>query len=138
MMRKTKYSWIPFTERGSEWEKTTGEDTRMLPKVTHEEGKRQKSKGRGKLKAVAGKLLKAIATGKEASKEKAGSEDVAENLLKMETGRKAAEGKTPTGNLEVISGSGSAASLPLPALQALVFVSFWSECFHTFLLLNLC
>ncbi|XP_064001758.1 uncharacterized protein LOC135173187 [Pogoniulus pusillus] len=96
MMRKTKYSWLPFTERGSEWEKTTGEDTRMLPKVTHEEGKRQESKRRGKLKAVAGKLLKAIATGKEASKEKAGSEDVAENLLKMETGRKAAEGKTPT------------------------------------------
>ncbi|XP_068016279.1 uncharacterized protein [Melanerpes formicivorus] len=96
IMRKTKYSWQPYTGRSSEWEKTTGEDTRMLLKVTHEERKMQESKRKGKLKAVAGKLLKVVATGKEASKEKSVSEDVAGNLLKTETSRKAVEGKTPT------------------------------------------
>ena len=101
----------------------------MLPKAAHEERKKQEAKRRGKLKTMAGKLLKAVAGGKEAAEEKAGGEDVAGNLLKMATSRKGAEGGTPAGNLEVISGSSPGPSLPLPALQALVFLSFWSRCF---------
>ncbi|XP_075007118.1 uncharacterized protein LOC142082703 [Calonectris borealis] len=95
IMRKTKYSWGAFTGRGSKWEKMTGENAGMLPKAMHEERKQQEAKRRGKLKTMAGKLLKAVASGKEAAEEKAGSEDVAGNLLKMATSRKEAEGETP-------------------------------------------
>lgn len=124
-----KYSWAAFAGRGSKWEKMVGENARMLPKATHEERKKQEAKRRGKLKTVAGKLLKSVASGKEAAEEKAGSEDVAGNLLKTATSRKGAEGEMPAGNLEVISGSSPGPSLPLPALQALGFISFWSRCF---------
>lgn len=129
IMRKTKYSWGAFVGRGSKLEKMSGENARMLPKTTHEERMKQEAKRRGKLKTMAGKLLKVVASGKETAEEKAGSEDVAGNLLKMATSRKEVEGETPAGNLEVISGSSPGLSLPLPALQTLVFVSFWSRCF---------
>uniref|UniRef100_A0A8C3J627 Exocyst complex component Sec6 n=1 Tax=Calidris pygmaea TaxID=425635 RepID=A0A8C3J627_9CHAR len=91
-MRKTKYSWGAFAGRGS---KLAGENARMLPKTAHEERKKQEAKRRGKLKTVAGKLLKAVAGGKEAVEEKASSEDVAGNLLKMATSRKEVEGESP-------------------------------------------
>ncbi|KAM6274091.1 exocyst complex component 3-like protein 2 [Porphyrio hochstetteri] len=94
-MRKTKYSWGTFVGRGSKWEKMAGESARMLPKAVHEERKRQEAKRRGKLKTMAGKLLKAVASGKEAAKEKAGSEDVAGSLLKVPTSRKEAEEEMP-------------------------------------------
>lgn len=129
IMRKTKYSWGAFAGRGGKWEKMAGENARMLPKAAHEERKKQEVKRRGKLKTMAGKLLKAMASGKEAVEEKAGGEDVAGNLLKTATSRKEAEGEMPAGNLEVISVSSPGPSLPLPALQAFVFVSFWSRCF---------
>lgn len=111
------------------WEKAAGENARMLPKATHEERKKQEVKRRGKLKTMAGKLLKAVASGKEAAEEKTGGVEIAGNLLKMATSRKGAEGGMPAGNLEVISGSSRGPSLPLPALQALGFVSVWSRCF---------
>ncbi|XP_075609597.1 exocyst complex component 3-like [Balearica regulorum gibbericeps] len=94
-MRKTKYSWGAFVGRGGKWEKMAGDNARMLPKATHEERKKQEAKRRGKLKTMAGKLLKAVASGKEAVEEKAGGEDVAGNLLKMATSRKEAEGEMP-------------------------------------------
>lgn len=115
--------------RGSKWEKTAEENARMLPKATQEERKKQEAKRRRKLQTMAGKLLKAVTSGKEAVEEKACGEDVAGNLLKMATGRKGTEEWLPAGNLEVISGSSPGTSLPLPALQDLVFVSFWSTCF---------
>lgn len=129
MMRKTKYFWGAFPGRGSKWDKVAGENARMLPRATHEEKKQQEAKRRGKLKTMAGKLLKAVASEKEAVEEKAGGVEMAGNLLKMATSRKGAEGGVLAGNLEVISGSSPGPSLPLPALQALVFVSFWSRCF---------
>ncbi|XP_037249247.1 exocyst complex component 3-like protein isoform X4 [Falco rusticolus] len=95
MMRKTTYSWGPFAGRGSKWEQMAGENARMLPKATHEERKKQELKRRGKLKTMAGKLLKAVASGKEIVEEKAGGEDVARSLLKMETSRKRAGGEMP-------------------------------------------
>ncbi|KAM6359444.1 exocyst complex component 3-like isoform 8-T22 [Alca torda] len=95
IMRKTKYSWGAFAGRGSKLEKMSGENARMLPKTAHEERKKQEAKRRGKLKNVAGKLLKVVASGKETAEEKDGSEDVAGNLLKMATSRKEVEGETP-------------------------------------------
>ncbi|KAM9557091.1 uncharacterized protein ACIB01_008428 isoform 5-T6 [Guaruba guarouba] len=95
MMRKTKYFWGAFAGRGSKWEKVAGEDARMLPKATHEEKKQQEAKKRGKLKTMAGKLLKAVAGGKEAVEEKAGGVEMAGHLLKMATCRKGAEGGVP-------------------------------------------
>ncbi|XP_054056274.1 uncharacterized protein LOC128909089 isoform X3 [Rissa tridactyla] len=95
IMRKTKYSWGAFMGRGSKLEKMSGENARMLPKTTHEERMKQEAKRRGKLKTMAGKLLKVVASGKETAEEKAGSEDVAGNLLKMATSRKEVEGETP-------------------------------------------
>ncbi|XP_074438498.1 uncharacterized protein LOC141741559 isoform X2 [Larus michahellis] len=95
IMRKTKYSWGAFVGRGSKLEKMSGENARMLPKTTHEERMKQEAKRRGKLKTMAGKLLKVVASGKETAEEKAGSEDVAGNLLKMATSRKEVEGETP-------------------------------------------
>ncbi|XP_061854594.1 uncharacterized protein LOC133625652 isoform X2 [Colius striatus] len=92
IMKKTKYSWGDFVGKGNKWEKMAGEKARMLPKATHEERKKQEAKRRGKLKNVAGRLLKAVASGKEAVKEKAGSEDVATNLLKTVTSMKGVEG----------------------------------------------
>ncbi|XP_052639221.1 uncharacterized protein LOC128139996 isoform X1 [Harpia harpyja] len=94
-MRKMKYSWAAFAGRGSKWEKMAGENARMLPKATHEERKKQEAKRRGKLKTMAGKLLKSVASGKETAEDKAGSEDVAGNLLKTATSRKGAEGEMP-------------------------------------------
>ncbi|XP_030340511.1 exocyst complex component 3-like protein 2 isoform X3 [Strigops habroptila] len=95
MMRKTKYFWGAFAGRGSKWEKAAGENARMLPKATHEERKKQEVKRRGKLKTMAGKLLKAVASGKEAAEEKTGGVEIAGNLLKMATSRKGAEGGMP-------------------------------------------
>ncbi|KAM9014348.1 exocyst complex component 3-like isoform 1-T2 [Ara ararauna] len=95
MMRKTKYFWGAFAGRGSKWEKVAGEDARMLPKAMHEEKKQQEAKKRGKLKTMAGKLLKAVASGKEAVEEKAGGVEMAGHLLKMATCRKGAEGGVP-------------------------------------------
>ncbi|KAM9290101.1 LOW QUALITY PROTEIN: uncharacterized protein FYN16_001036 [Cariama cristata] len=95
IMRKMKYSWGAFAGRDSKWEKMAGEDAKMLPKATQEERKKQEAKRRGKLKSVAGKLLKAVTSGKEAAEEKAGGEDAAGSLLKMATSRKGAEGGTP-------------------------------------------
>ncbi|KAM6068200.1 exocyst complex component 3-like isoform 2-T3 [Theristicus caerulescens] len=92
-MRKT---WGAFVGRGSKWERMAGENARMLPKAADEERKKREEKRRGKLKTMAGKLLKAVASGKEAAEEKAGGEDVAGNLLKMATSRKEPEGETPT------------------------------------------
>ncbi|CAN0185658.1 unnamed protein product [Bubo scandiacus] len=94
-MRKMKYSWGAFAGRGNKREEMAGENARMLPKATLEERKKQEAKRKGKLKTMAGKLLKAAASGKEASEEKAGGEDVAGNLLKMSTSRKGAEGGMP-------------------------------------------
>ncbi|XP_061232306.1 uncharacterized protein LOC133224645 isoform X6 [Neopsephotus bourkii] len=95
MMRKTKYFWGAFAGRGSKWEKVAGENARMLPRATHEEKKQQEAKRRGKLKTMAGKLLKVVASGKEAAEEKAGGVEVAGNLLKMATSRKGVEGRVP-------------------------------------------
>jgi len=128
-MRKTKYSWAAFVGRGSKWEKMAGENTRMLPTATREERKKQEAKRRGKLKSMAGKLLKAVASGRETAEEKAGGEDAAGKLLKVAPSRKAVEGEAPPGNLEVISRSSPGPSLSLPPLHALVFVSFWSRRF---------
>nr|XP_047925821.1 uncharacterized protein LOC106047013 isoform X1 [Anser cygnoides] len=93
-MRKMMYSWGTFTGR-DKWEKGAGENARMLPKAGHEERKKQETKRKRKLKTVAGKLLKAVASGKETAAKKAESENVAGNLLKMGTNRKEAEGETP-------------------------------------------
>ncbi|KAM6311331.1 LOW QUALITY PROTEIN: uncharacterized protein AAHN32_001599 [Aegotheles albertisi] len=93
IMRKMN-SWGAFVGRGSKWEKMAGENTMMLPKAVHEERKKQEVKRRGKLKTMAGKLLKAVAGGKE-EEEKDGGEHVAGNLLKMATSRKEAEEETP-------------------------------------------
>lgn len=123
-MRKMKYSWGAVAGRGSKWEKTAGENMRILPKAAQEERKKQEAKRKGKLKTMAGKLLKAVASGKEAVEEKAGGEDVAGNLLKMATSRKEAEGDTSAGNLEVLSVSHPGPPLPLSALHTLVFISF--------------
>ncbi|XP_062484033.1 uncharacterized protein LOC134168394 isoform X7 [Pezoporus occidentalis] len=95
MMRKTKYFWGAFAGRGSKWEKAAGENARMLPRATHEEKKQQEAKRRGKLKNMAGKLLKVVASGKEAAEEKAGGVEMAGNLLKMATSRKGVEGRVP-------------------------------------------
>ncbi|XP_071601588.1 exocyst complex component 3-like [Heliangelus exortis] len=94
-MRKTKCSWGAFVGRGSKGEKMAGENTRMLPKAAHEERKKQEAKRRGKLKTMAGKLLKSVASGKETVEEKAGGEGMTGNLLKMAASRKEAEGETP-------------------------------------------
>ncbi|XP_074681286.1 uncharacterized protein LOC141923623 isoform X2 [Strix aluco] len=94
-MRKMKYSWGAFAGRGNKREEMAGENARMLPKATLEERKKQEGKRKGKLKTMAGKLLKAAASGKEASEEKAGGEEVAGNLLKIATSRKGAEGGMP-------------------------------------------
>ncbi|XP_057253129.1 uncharacterized protein LOC130592658 isoform X1 [Pezoporus wallicus] len=95
MMRKTKYFWGAFAGRGSKWEKAAGENVRMLPRATHEEKKQQEAKRRGKLKNMTGKLLKVVASGKEAAEEKAGGVEMAGNLLKMATSRKGVEGRVP-------------------------------------------
>lgn len=125
-MRKAMYSWGTFTGR-DKWEKGAGENARMLPKAGHEERKKLETKRKRKLKTVAGKLLKAVASGKEIAAKKAESEHVAGNLLKMGTNRKEAEGETPAGNLEDISVSSPRPSQPPPALQTLVFFSFWNS-----------
>ncbi|XP_067151121.1 exocyst complex component 3-like [Apteryx mantelli] len=93
MMRKMKCSWELFRRGGSKGEKAAGENARMLPKTTREEGNKQEAKKRGKLKNVAGKLLKAIASGKEAEEKKPENENLAGNLLKIATCRKEVEGK---------------------------------------------
>ncbi|OPJ81439.1 hypothetical protein AV530_009886 [Patagioenas fasciata monilis] len=72
-----------------------GENARMVPRDTHEERKKQEAKRKGKLKTVAGKMLKAVAGGKEAAEEKAGGEDVTGKLLKTGTSRKDVEGEMP-------------------------------------------
>ncbi|XP_012984600.2 uncharacterized protein [Melopsittacus undulatus] len=94
-MRKTKYFWGAFAGRGSKWEKVAGENARMLPRATHEEKKQQEAKRRQKLKTMAGKLLKVVASGKDEAEEKAGGVEMAGNLLKMATSRKGAEGGVP-------------------------------------------
>ncbi|XP_065694223.1 exocyst complex component 3-like [Patagioenas fasciata] len=94
-MRKIKYSWGALVGRGSKWEKMAGENARMVPRDTHEERKKQEAKRKGKLKTVAGKMLKAVAGGKEAAEEKAGGEDVTGKLLKTGTSRKDMEGEMP-------------------------------------------
>ncbi|XP_032917824.1 exocyst complex component 3-like [Catharus ustulatus] len=94
-MRRTKHSWSAFVREGNKKrEKMTGENARILPKDTHEERKKQEAKRKGKLKTLAGKLLKTVAGGKEMV-EKAGTEDVAGNLLKRPTSRKGVERGTP-------------------------------------------
>ncbi|XP_025935422.1 uncharacterized protein LOC112972706 isoform X6 [Apteryx rowi] len=93
MMRKMKCSWELFRRGGSKGEKAAGENARMLPKTTREEGNKQEAKKRGKLKNVAGKLLKAIASGKEAEEKKPENENLAGNLLKIATCKKEVEGK---------------------------------------------
>lgn len=128
-MKRTKHSWSAFVGEGNKKrEKITGENARMLPKATHEERKKQEAKRKGKLKTLAGKLLKTVVGGKEMA-EKAGTEDVAGNLLKRPTSRKGGERGTLAGNLEVISGSRPGSSLPLPSRRLLVFISFWIRCF---------
>ncbi|KAI1237577.1 hypothetical protein IHE44_0013657 [Lamprotornis superbus] len=95
IMRKTKHSWAAFVGEGNKKrEKMTGENARILPKATHEERKKQEAKRKGKLKTLAGKLLKTVVGGKE-TVEKAGAEDVAENLLKRPTSRKGVERGMP-------------------------------------------
>ncbi|XP_071415485.1 exocyst complex component 3-like protein 2 [Pithys albifrons albifrons] len=93
-MRKTKHSWAAFTGEGNKGEKMVGENTRILPKATQEEKEKREAKRKGKLKALAGKLLKTVAGGKETVK-KAGIEDMAGNLLKMPTCKKGAERGSP-------------------------------------------
>ncbi|XP_014727402.1 PREDICTED: exocyst complex component 3-like isoform X1 [Sturnus vulgaris] len=94
-MRKTKHSWAAFVGQGNKKrEKMTGENARILPKATHEERKKQEVKRKGKLKTLAGKLLKTVVGGKE-TVEKAGAEDVAGNLLKRPISRKGVEKGMP-------------------------------------------
>ncbi|XP_051477852.1 uncharacterized protein LOC127385782 [Apus apus] len=94
-MRKMKSPWGAFVGRGNKWEKMAGENTRMLPKTAHKESTKQEAKSSKKLKTMAGKLLKAVASGKEAVEEKADGEDVAGSLLKIATIWKEAEGEMP-------------------------------------------
>ncbi|XP_064569749.1 exocyst complex component 3-like [Zonotrichia leucophrys gambelii] len=94
-MQKRKHSWAAFVGGGNKKrEKITGENARILPKATHEERKKQEAKRKGKLKTVAGKLLKTVVGGKEMV-QKAGAEDVAGNLLKRPSCRKGEERGTP-------------------------------------------
>ncbi|XP_062351639.1 uncharacterized protein LOC134045723 isoform X2 [Cinclus cinclus] len=93
-MRKTKHSWEAFVGEGNKREKMTGENASILPKATHEERKKKEAKRKGKLKTLAGKLLKTVVGGKE-TVEKAGAEAVAGNLLKRPTGRKGVKRGTP-------------------------------------------
>ncbi|XP_056350197.1 exocyst complex component 3-like isoform X2 [Oenanthe melanoleuca] len=94
-MRKTKHSWAAFVGEGNKRrEKMIGENERILPKATHEERKKQEAKRKGKLKTLAGKLLKTVVGGKE-TVEKAGAEGVAGNLLKRPISRKGVERGTP-------------------------------------------
>ncbi|XP_054142896.1 exocyst complex component 3-like protein 2 [Melozone crissalis] len=94
-MQKRKNSWAAFVGGGNKkGEKMTGENARILPKATHEERKKQEAKRKGKLKTVAGKLLKTVVGGKE-TVQKAGAEDVAGNLLKRPSSRKGEERGTP-------------------------------------------
>ncbi|XP_062351640.1 uncharacterized protein LOC134045723 isoform X3 [Cinclus cinclus] len=94
IMRKTKHSWEAFVGEGNKREKMTGENASILPKATHEERKKKEAKRKGKLKTLAGKLLKTVVGGKE-TVEKAGAEAVAGNLLKRPTGRKGVKRGTP-------------------------------------------
>ncbi|XP_059706375.1 exocyst complex component 3-like protein 2 [Haemorhous mexicanus] len=94
-MQKRKHSWAAFVGGGNKkGEELTGENARILPKATHEERKKQEAKRKGKLKTLAGKLLKTVVGGKE-TVEKAGAEDVAGNLLKRPSSRKGEERGTP-------------------------------------------
>uniref|UniRef100_A0A8C5J8J8 Uncharacterized protein n=2 Tax=Junco hyemalis TaxID=40217 RepID=A0A8C5J8J8_JUNHY len=94
-MQKRKHSWAAFVGGGNKkGEKMTGENARILPKATHEERKKQEAKRKGKLKTVAGKLLKTVVGGKE-TVQKAGAEDVAGNLLKRPSCGKGEERGTP-------------------------------------------
>ncbi|XP_030922194.1 exocyst complex component 3-like [Geospiza fortis] len=94
-MQKRKHSWAAFVRGGNKkGEKMAGENARILPKATHEERKKQEAKRTGKLKTLAGKLLKTVVGGKE-TVEKAGVEDVAGNLLKRPSSRKGEERGTP-------------------------------------------
>ncbi|KAF2986303.1 hypothetical protein EK904_009832 [Melospiza melodia maxima] len=94
-MQKRKHSWAAFVGGGNKkGEKMSGENARILPKATHEERKKQEAKRKGKLKTLAGKLLKTVVGGKE-TEEKAGAEDVAGNLLKRPSCRKGEERGTP-------------------------------------------
>ncbi|XP_068803246.1 exocyst complex component 3 isoform X2 [Struthio camelus] len=93
MMRKMKCSWGLFRRSSSKGEKAAGENARMLPKTAREEGKEQEAKKRGKLKKVGGKLLKAMASGKEAAEKKPENESMAGNCLKIAICRKEVEGK---------------------------------------------
>ncbi|XP_071282489.1 exocyst complex component 3-like protein 2 [Agelaius tricolor] len=94
-MQKRKHSWAAFVGGGNKkGEKMAGENARILPKATHEERKKQEAKRKGKLKTLAGKLLKTVVGGKE-TVEKAGAEDVAGNLLKRPSSRKGEERGTP-------------------------------------------
>ncbi|XP_039568644.1 exocyst complex component 3-like isoform X2 [Passer montanus] len=94
-MQKRKHSWAAFVGGGNKkGEKMAGENARILPKATHEERKKQEAKRKGKLKTLAGKLLKTVAGGKEMV-EKTGPEDVAGNLLKRPSSRKGVERGTP-------------------------------------------
>lgn len=128
-MRKTKHSWAAFVGGGNKkGEKMAGENARILPKATHEERKKQEVKRKGKLKTLAGKLLKTVVGGKEMV-EKASAEHVAGNLLKRPTSKERVERGTPAGNLAVISGSRPGSSLPLPFHRLLFFISFWTRCF---------
>lgn len=128
-MQKRKHSWAAFVGGGNKkGEKMAGENARILPKATHEERKKQEAKRKGKLKTLAGKLLKTVVGGKEMV-QKAGAEDVAGNLLKRPSSRKGEERGTPAGNLEVISGSRPGPSLPLPSHRLLFFISCWIRCF---------
>ncbi|XP_041332132.1 uncharacterized protein LOC121358211 isoform X2 [Pyrgilauda ruficollis] len=94
-MQKRKHSWAAFVGGGNKkGEKMAGENARILPKATQEERKKQEAKRKGKLKTLAGKLLKTVVGGKEMV-EKAGAEDVAGNLLKRPSSRKGVERGTP-------------------------------------------
>ncbi|XP_064279333.1 exocyst complex component 3-like isoform X1 [Passer domesticus] len=94
-MQKRKHSWAAFVGGGNKkGEKMAGENARILPKATHEERKKPEAKRKGKLKTLAGKLLKTVAGGKEMV-EKTGPEDVAGNLLKRPSSRKGVERGTP-------------------------------------------
>lgn len=92
-MKKTKHSWAAFVEGGNKkGEKMAGEKARILPKATHEERRKQEAKRKGKLKTLAGKLLKTVVVGKEAVEK---AEDVAGNLLKRPASRKGVERGMP-------------------------------------------
>ncbi|XP_039923973.1 exocyst complex component 3-like isoform X1 [Hirundo rustica] len=94
IMRKTKHSWEAFVGGGNKKEeKMAGENARILPKATQEERKKQEAKRKGKLKTLAGKLLKTVVGGKEMV-EKASAADAAGNLLKRSS-RKGVERGTP-------------------------------------------